>query len=57
MQSISSDTNYNITLSEIKEDKRVLHPKDEDNYYEYVISTKRKMVDFLRRMDKINRLK
>ena len=57
MQSISSDMNYNITLSEIKEDKRVLHPKDEDNYYEYVISTKRKMVDFLRRMDKINRLK
>ncbi len=57
MQSISSDMNYNVALSEIKEDKRVLHPKDEDNYYEYVISTRRKKVDFLRRIDRINKMR
>jgi hypothetical protein len=57
MQSLSSDMNYNVALSEVKEDKRVLHPKDETNYYEYVISTRRKMVDFLRRIDKINKMR
>jgi hypothetical protein len=57
MQAISSDMNFNIMLSDIPEGKRVKHPDNDEEYYEYVISTKRRMVDFLRRIDKINKMR
>ena len=55
MQTISSDMNYNERIAGIKDDKRILNQNSEDEYYEYVISTKRKMIDFVRRMERIEK--
>jgi hypothetical protein len=51
MQFVSSDTYLNDYVANIGEDKRILNPKSDENYYEYVISTKRKMVNFLRKIE------
>ncbi len=57
MQTISSDMNYNERLSTIKDEKRILNRNSDEDYYEYVISTKRKMIDFVRRMERIDKRK
>ena len=55
MQSISSDMNYNEHLAGMKDEKRMKNPDSDEDYYEYVISTKRKKVDFFRRMELIKK--
>jgi len=55
MQTISSDMNYNERIASIKDAKRMKNPDSEEEYYEYVISTKRKMIDFVRRMERIEK--
>ena len=55
MQSIASDRNYNEHLAGMKDEKRMRNPDSDEDYYEYVISTKRKMIDFLRRMELIKK--
>jgi len=55
MQTISSDMNYNERIAGIKDVKRMKNPDSEEEYYEYVISTKRKMIDFVRRMERIEK--
>ncbi len=55
MQSISSDRNYNEHLAGMKDEKRMRNPDSDEDYYEYVISTKRKMVAFLRKMELIKK--
>ncbi len=55
MQSISSDMNYNEHLAGMKDEKRMRNPDSDEDYYEYVISTKRKMIDFFRRMEQIKK--
>jgi len=50
MQVISSDNAFNERLETIKPDKRILNPESDTDYYEYVISTRRKSVEFLRKM-------
>jgi hypothetical protein len=55
MQVISSDNRFNSYVSELKADKRILNANSDVDYYEFVISTRRKVVDFLREMEKIDR--
>ena len=55
MQVMSSDNAFNEYISGIKADKRSLNPNSDEDYYEYVISTRRKLVDFLREMEKVDR--
>jgi len=55
MQSIASDRNYNEHLAGMKDEKRMRNPDSDEDYYEYVISTKRKMVAFLRKMELIKK--
>ena len=50
MQVISSDNSFNERIEIIKAEKRILNPDSDMDYYEYVISTRRKKVDFLRKM-------
>ncbi len=57
MQILSSNEEFNTILTEIKESKRVLNPDDENKRYEYIISTEEKKDDFLRRIERINRVK
>ncbi len=54
LQAISSDMAFNDYLTQVKATKRVLNPGSDTDYYEYVISTRRKVVDFLREMEKVN---
>ena len=53
MQVMSSDNAYNDYISLLKAPKRILNPESDTDYYEYVISTRRKVIDFLRKMEKI----
>jgi len=55
MQSVSSDMEYNARIADIKPDKRILRDDNRVEQYEYVISTRRKRIDFLRRMDEYNK--
>ena len=55
MQVLSSDLSYNDYISLMKPTKRILNPESDTDYYEFVISTKRKVVDFKRKMEKINK--
>jgi hypothetical protein len=50
MQSISSDELYNSTLSELKETKRIQNLENSKNTYQYIISTRQKMIEFISRM-------
>lgn len=54
MQIMSSDYNFNEYLEALKPEKRMLNPDSDTDYYEYVISTRRKVVDFERKMKEIN---
>lgn len=55
LQAISSNEEFNTALTYLDQKKRLLVDKEEDMAYEYVISSKRKMVDFKRRMEEIKR--
>lgn len=55
MQVISSDNALNSRLETLKAEKRILNPDSDTDYYEYVISTRRKSVDFVRKMTNIQR--
>jgi len=46
---------YNARIADIKPDKRILRDDNRVEQYEYVISTRRKRIDFLRRMDEYNK--
>lgn len=52
MQALSSSDAFNTALAAIKEDKRTLTDK-EGNKYEYTLANRRRMVDFLRKMQSI----
>lgn len=53
MQVLSSSNTFNTSLAEIKPDKRVAFDPERGGRYEYTLSTKRKMTDFLRKMQEI----
>jgi hypothetical protein len=55
LQVMSSDNAFNEYISLMKPAKRVLNPESDTDYYEFVISTRRKVVDFLRDMEKMER--
>jgi len=55
LQVLSSDNAFNDYISLMKPTKRIQNPESDTDYYEFVISTKRKVVDFLRKMEKIQR--
>ncbi|MBC8321814.1 MAG: hypothetical protein H8E34_13955 [Bacteroidetes bacterium] len=50
MQVISSDNAFNERIETINPEKRILNPDSDTDYYEYVISTRRKSVEFVRKM-------
>ena len=54
LQVLSSDNTFNMYIEELKPEKRMLNPNSDEDYYEYVISTRRKKVEFEREMNKIN---
>lgn len=54
MQSVSSDNEFNSRINETKQEKRVMSKPGLDENYEFVISTNRRVIDFLRRMETIN---
>ncbi len=53
MQTISSDEAYNTIMLDMKDDRRIINDRHEDESYEIVISSKRKRVEFLRDMEKV----
>jgi len=55
MQVISSDDVFNLYLEELNPNKRILNPGSDTEYYEYVVSTRRKQIDFLRKMERYSR--
>lgn len=57
MQTISSHDRYNDLVMNLKPDRRTLKEKDEEEQYEFVISSKRKRIEFLRDMERIARKK
>ena len=50
LQAISSSAAFNDALMSIKQEKRIKVDKETGNQYEFVISTRRKAIEFLRRM-------
>ncbi len=57
MQVMSSDLNFNDIIENLKEDKRELNPNSDKNYYEYVLTTRTRVINFLRSMKRLGRLK
>jgi hypothetical protein len=55
MQTISSDDEYNAKVSLMKDSKRKSSKPGAETDYEYMISTRSKAIDFLRRMDALSR--
>ncbi len=53
LQAISSDEGFNNEILNLSEDKRIIYSKDDEIPYEFVISSRRKMIDFKRKMDEI----
>jgi len=53
MQAISSDEGFNNEILNLKADKRIIYSRDEEIPYEFVISSRRKMIDFKRKMENI----
>lgn len=50
LQTISSNTEYNTLIREMKDDKRTDKSKKDEDEYRFIISNLRKKSDFLRRM-------
>ncbi len=57
LQVLSSDLNFNDLIENQKEDKRVLNPNSDTDYYEYVLTTRTRAVNFLRALKRAGRLK
>ncbi|NOX85533.1 MAG: hypothetical protein GXO86_06165 [Chlorobi bacterium] len=55
MQVLSSDNALNDYIAELKPNKRILNENSVEDYYEFVISTRRKVIDFLREMETIEK--
>ncbi len=53
MQAISSDQVFNNLLSELEPGERTVNVEGSQTPYEFVISTRRKQVDFVRRMEEM----
>ncbi|MDA3942341.1 MAG: hypothetical protein PF694_02235 [Bacteroidetes bacterium] len=49
MQALSSSEAFNSYLMELSQDKRVVKDDKTDYYYEYVIGSRRRVVDFIRK--------
>jgi len=54
LQAISSNEGFNTEILNLNEDKRIIYSKDEESPYEFVISSRRKMIDFKRKMEEAN---
>ncbi|MCK9452391.1 MAG: hypothetical protein M0Q90_11925 [Bacteroidales bacterium] len=50
MQALSSSESFNNRLLELKQEKRLVKDEQTDFYYEYVIGSRRRVVDFVRKM-------
>ncbi|MCD4734891.1 MAG: hypothetical protein K8R53_02485, partial [Bacteroidales bacterium] len=50
LQTISSNTEYNTLIRDLKDDKRIIKGEKEEGDYMFIISNLRKKTDFLRRM-------
>ena len=50
LQALSSSDAFNNRLMEIKQEKRIIKDEKTDYYYEYVIGSRRRVVDFVRKM-------
>lgn len=55
MQVLSSDNALNERIETVKPEKRILNAESDTDYYEYVLSTRRKSVEFKRKMENIQR--
>ncbi|MFC2107453.1 hypothetical protein ACFLRY_03855 [Bacteroidota bacterium] len=55
MQTISSDEKFNDLVINLKPERRIFEDREEESPYEFVISSKRKRIEFLRKMQKANR--
>jgi 3-methyladenine DNA glycosylase Mpg len=55
MQVISSNEGFNTEVLNMGEGRRILYSKDEDRPYEFMVSSRRKMIDFVRKMEEIHR--
>ncbi len=55
LQVLSSDYNFNDIIENLKEDKRILNPNSNKNYYEFVLTTRSHVVNFLRNMKRLGR--
>ena len=55
LQVMSSDNAFNDYVSTLKDDKRILNANSDVDYYEFVISTRRKVIDFLREMEAVEK--
>jgi hypothetical protein len=55
MQVYSSDNAFNEQIEMLKPEKRTLNPNSDSEYYEFVISTRRKKVDFVRTMETLSK--
>lgn len=52
MQVLSSDNAFNERIDALKPEKRILNPDSDTDYYEFVTTTRRKSIDFLRKMER-----
>ncbi len=53
MQAISSNYEFNNLINDLKPESRTFKEKGMDDQYEFVISTRRKRIDFLRKMQSV----
>jgi hypothetical protein len=51
MQTISSDMVYNNRINDLKQEKRMQSKPGLEETYEFLLSSRRKMIDFIRRME------
>jgi hypothetical protein len=54
MQTIASDMTYNSRIEDLKPEKRMMTKPGLEEPYEFVVSSRRKLIDFLRRMEEYN---
>ncbi|NTW24555.1 MAG: hypothetical protein HGA37_07645, partial [Lentimicrobium sp.] len=54
MQAVSSNNDFNNILAGIKEDKRILKGKTDEDGYQYIIATPERRIAFLRKMQSVN---
>lgn len=51
MQTLASDMEYNSRIESLKPEKRMINKGGTEEPYEFVISSRRKVIDFLRRLE------